>query len=38
MTWPTGDAKATAMVSVEEDWLFGVRRYSTKCRPVTASR
>jgi hypothetical protein len=34
MTWPTAETKAKAMVQVEEDWLFGVRRYQTKCAPV----
>lgn len=32
LTWPTADVKSAATVSVEETWLFGVRRYTTKCQ------
>jgi len=32
LTWPTADAKSTATVSVEEKWLLGMRRYTTKCQ------
>ncbi|MBM4252674.1 MAG: hypothetical protein FJ146_11935 [Deltaproteobacteria bacterium] len=34
MTWPTAVAKTAAIVDVEEDWLFGVRRYKTNCKPA----
>ncbi len=32
MTWPTAATKAPTLVDVEEDWLFGVRRYKTNCK------
>ena len=34
MTWPSAATKTPTMVDVEEDWLFGVRRYKTNCKPV----
>jgi hypothetical protein len=32
LTWPTADVKSAATVSVEEKWLLGMRRYTTKCQ------